>query len=130
MTWVQVACSQLLSKPRWRKPTSTSQSRTFSPSSFKLNLIVPCVAGWEGPIWSSMVSRGRSVGSAFIEDSRRSGAVSQLALQPQQFVLRPLIDEGPLDLSLRNPRLAQIHRIILPQRVPLKFLIEKDTAKI
>jgi hypothetical protein len=39
--------------------------------------------------------------------------VSQRLSQPQQFVLRPLIDEGSLNLPLRNPWLPKIHRIIL-----------------
>ena len=91
-----------LSNPRWRNPTSTSQSSTFSPSSLRLNLMVPWV-GWDGPICNSMF-RGKLLGLSLHGFCKpiRSALVSQRLFKPQQFVLRPFIDEGSLHLALRR----------------------------
>src|SRR5262245_28531301 len=132
MTCVQVACSQLLSKPRWRNPTSTSQWRTFSPSSFKLNLIVPWVAGWDGPICSSIISVGSSWFSAFIALPERtlSALARQGFFQAQQFVVRSFVDESSFHMTFGNPRLAKIDWIIFAQRMALKLIVEQYPAQI
>src|SRR5262245_23659192 len=129
MTWVQVACSQLLSKPRWRKPTSTSQASTVSPSSLRWNLMVPWVAGWDGPICSSMVSSGSSGLSAFILWSERAALVfAESFFKSHELVQGALIDKGSLDFALGNPGLAEIDWIILAQRISLKFFVEQDST--
>src|SRR6266550_3243461 len=132
MTCVQVACSQLLSKPRCKNPTSTSQSSTFSPSSLRLNLIVPWVAGWDGPICNSMISDGSSLLSAFIAMPKlhRSNLASQGFFQAQQFIMRTFIDERSFNGALRNSGLNEIDRIVFAQRKPLELVVQKNAPQI
>src|SRR5512139_3952109 len=91
-----------------------SQSMITSPSSLRLNLIVPCEAGWDGPIWISMIS---SVAS------RSSGATARLALDIE---LPPRLDRVPLG----DERLALVDRVVLAQRITDELLVEEDAPQV
>src|SRR5437762_2741272 len=94
-----------------------------SPSSFKLNLMVPCDAGCDGPICSSMISSaGSAVVSLFFQ---RAGSdmifLARLARRAKW--IRDRIDLG-------HDRLALVVRIILAQRMPFERIVQQDSAQV
>jgi hypothetical protein len=42
--------------------------------------------------------------------------------------MRAFVDEGAVDMALGNPRLAEIHRIILAQRMALELVVKKNPS--
>ena len=64
-TWVQVTFSQLFWKPRCRKPISGSARTMVSPSSSTFMRTVPCMAGCEGPLLTTIRLVCISVASSF-----------------------------------------------------------------
>src|SRR5215813_14099921 len=99
-------------------------SRMVSPSSRRLNLMVPWDAGCDGPIWISITSLApRSV------SSKRSG-MSEPGVCGMLAALHARIPRLAHGIALRHERLAAIHRIVLAQRMPLEFGIQEDAAQV
>src|SRR5579872_4644999 len=92
-----------------------------SPSSLRLNLMVPCEAGCDGPICSSMISSAGSAASIFCDQRAGSDMTTLLLRRPQR--LHDWID-------LRNQRLALLKRIILSQRMADEGIVEQDAAQV
>src|SRR5688572_21291154 len=91
--------------------------------------MVPWVAGWEGPICSSMISAGRFLLSAFSGTDILVFA-PQCLFQPQKLVVRTFIDKGSFDLAFRNPVLLLIDRVVLAQWMTLEFIKQQDSPEI
>src|SRR5262249_22115433 len=95
-----------------------------SPSSRRLNLMVPCDAGWDGPIWISMMSLApRSV------SSNRSG-IREPGVCGMSAALRARIPRMTDGIAFRHQRLALVHRVVLPQGVALELGIHEDAPQV
>src|SRR5438477_8496558 len=98
-------------------------SAIVSPSSRRLNLIVPCEAGCDGPIWISITS---PVGSC---STKRPG-VSEPGAVAIVSALPPRVPRTRNGIALGHQRLALVHRIVLAERVPLELRVHEDTAQV
>ena len=92
-----------------------------SPSSTRLNLMVPCVAGCDGPIWISMISP--RCGSRLTDSLGRSrcDGHQQRSRDGHGFAI------GSRSV---DQRLASIDGVVLAQRVPLELLVHEDAAQV
>src|SRR5581483_8647923 len=120
-----------------------------SPSSFRRIRTVPCVAGCDGPILSSIGSKGRSRVSSAGSGALVSGATdagapcvsvwgscsdivrslnagrSRRARSLPEVVVHRVAVHG----ARADDRLAALLRVVLPQRVSLELLVEVDALQ-
>src|SRR5262249_34248383 len=94
-----------------------------SPSSRRLNLMVPCDAGWDGPIWISMTSLAPRSVSSNRSGMRDPGVCGMSAALPRI----PRVADG---IALRHERLPLVHRVVLAQRVTLELRIHEDAPQV
>src|SRR5438128_6944290 len=101
-------------------------STIVSPSRRRLNLIVPCDAGCDGPIWSVISS---DVGSG---STRSSGVTAPGARATLISILRSCPREPrPLErIALGHQRLAARDGVVLAQRVALELRVHEDAAEV
>src|SRR5262249_20937599 len=98
-------------------------SRMVSPSSRRLNLMVPCDAGWDGPIWISMTSLAPRSVSSNRSGMREPGVCGLSAALPRD----PRAADG---IALRHERLPLVHRVVIAQRVTLELRIHEDAPQV
>src|SRR5229473_8008610 len=95
-----------------------------SPSSFKLNLMVPWEAGCDGPIWSSMISSDGSDGTIF--SFQRAGSAMALSRRASARGADRVHDR----IDLRNDGLTFVVQVVLTQRMALERIVHQDAAQI
>src|SRR5579871_6237225 len=101
-----------------------------SPSSFRLNLMVPWEAGCDGPICSSMISSAGSDASIFF--AHRAGKAILVFVLPE--ILPDALTRGRPRRRHRidffDDRLAAVHRIVLAQRMADEGIVEQDAPQV
>src|SRR5581483_8344832 len=102
-----------------------------SPSSLRLNLMVPWEAGCDGPIWISITSSVESPTSGFL--LQRAGNAMGFSVRGRGEPPPPSA-RGPQRIQDRvgfgHHRLAPVDGIVFAQRMTLEGIVEQDAAEV
>src|SRR3989338_2591573 len=131
MTLLYGPRSLSFSNPRCRYPMSTSTPITSSPSSSVTIWMMPCIAGWEGPMFRNMCL----VSVAVVEVMATSGVRCTV------YGVRYTVHRSPytpVDRTVcgsvlgrrTDERLSFTDGIVLAQRVPLELLVHEDAVQV
>src|SRR4029453_14504426 len=95
-----------------------------SPSRRRLNLMVPCDAGCDGPIWISVISL-----SPWSVSWNRSG----MSVPGVRSILAAVLPREPRlrdGIALGNQGLPLVPRVVLAQRVALELRVHEDAPQV